>query len=774
MVNPQLLWFLPLALVPILLHLITLHSMRTIELSTFRFLMDSYVQQRRRARLLEFLVMILRLAFVGLVVFFLARPVVHRFAFLGVGGDGKDVVIVIDASPSMAVRSSGTTSFERARSLAGTIINMLVRDDHLKVIRAGRRPQVLVEGFAVHPERIAPRMDNLRTDTGNADLPAAIREAFSSKAHGRRVVYLLTNGLRSSWSALAEHPVLENLDAQTSVVVMNVGTGEPIRNVAVVGEPPEADRVIKGLPVLLDTTVVNSSAEEPTETVLSVMLDDELVRQINLTLEPRQRITRSVSITPNRSGLIKGRFQLPADAYPEDNTFLFCLNVAEKLDVLLVTGPTDETNARSAEVYVKAALKSPQKAKDAFGLDESLLAAAINVISVKDDKLTDVMLNAAEVAVFADVPMDVERAGMLRRYVESGGGIFILPGAHSRAEDYNEHLLDAPMTRQIRLAQPVGNEQDESNFMPVGNINLGHHVLNVFAAEDADYFSTVKFYRYFPIEVRQERAKDQAERVLRPNVLMRLANRTPILAEIPLGEGKVIVAGFAATANWSNLPLKPEFVPMLLRTVAYLQRRADAAAPAAVAPSQPAPIRLTDRWSEARVQAIDPTGKPHKIQLRRSGRSLVGAMLQTEQKGFYTYHIFPHSEEAPERVELGFAVNLSDKKSDFTRMSEDQIREILAGASELAYLRSMPDDTILAEQLTGKREIWRTLIWLCFVVIGAEFFVATLRPRRELAPIAAGSMPSAGEGGLVRRSIRHVLRISGAAEQQVSSSTKSA
>ena len=67
------------------------------------------------------------------------------------------------------------------------------------------------------------------------------------------------------------------------------------------------------------------------------------------------------------------------------------------------------------------------------------------------------------------------------------------------------------MTTQIRLAQPVGNEQDESNFMPVGNINLGHPVLNVFAAEDADYFSTVKFYRYFPIELPQEQPKDQAE-----------------------------------------------------------------------------------------------------------------------------------------------------------------------------------------------------------------------------------------------------------------------
>ena len=43
-------FFLPLAAIPILLHLLTLHRLKTVELSTFRFLFDSYVQQRRRLK----------------------------------------------------------------------------------------------------------------------------------------------------------------------------------------------------------------------------------------------------------------------------------------------------------------------------------------------------------------------------------------------------------------------------------------------------------------------------------------------------------------------------------------------------------------------------------------------------------------------------------------------------------------------------------------------------------------------------------------------------
>ena len=64
-----LLWVLPLALIPIALHLLTLHRIKTVDLSTFRFLFDSYVQQRRRMKFLEALIAMLRTAFVLFLIF---------------------------------------------------------------------------------------------------------------------------------------------------------------------------------------------------------------------------------------------------------------------------------------------------------------------------------------------------------------------------------------------------------------------------------------------------------------------------------------------------------------------------------------------------------------------------------------------------------------------------------------------------------------------------------------------------------------------------------
>src|SRR5436190_6430214 len=101
-------WFVPLAAIPLVLHLLTLHRLRTVELSTFRFLFDSYVQQRRRMQFLEALLAILRVLFLLALVFVFCRPVVKHwdqlFGGSGATGGGRDVVLLVDCSASMNAR----------------------------------------------------------------------------------------------------------------------------------------------------------------------------------------------------------------------------------------------------------------------------------------------------------------------------------------------------------------------------------------------------------------------------------------------------------------------------------------------------------------------------------------------------------------------------------------------------------------------------------------------------------------------------------------------
>ena len=88
---PALLWLLPLAAIPVLLHLLTLHRLKTVELSTYRFLFDSYIQQRRRMQFLEALLAVLRTLFLLFVVLMIAGPGpdVHPSSAFGGGSGGR-------------------------------------------------------------------------------------------------------------------------------------------------------------------------------------------------------------------------------------------------------------------------------------------------------------------------------------------------------------------------------------------------------------------------------------------------------------------------------------------------------------------------------------------------------------------------------------------------------------------------------------------------------------------------------------------------------------
>src|SRR6202030_2308965 len=83
--HPALLWLLPLAAIPVVLHLLTLHRLKTVELSTFRFLFDSYLQQRRRMQFLEALLAMLRTLFLLLVILMIVGPIfsAHNALFGG-------------------------------------------------------------------------------------------------------------------------------------------------------------------------------------------------------------------------------------------------------------------------------------------------------------------------------------------------------------------------------------------------------------------------------------------------------------------------------------------------------------------------------------------------------------------------------------------------------------------------------------------------------------------------------------------------------------------
>ncbi len=158
-------------------------------------------------------------------------------------------------------------------------------------------------------------------------------------------------------------------------------------------------------------------------------------------------------------------------------------------------------------------------------------------------------------------------------------------------------------------------------------------------------------------------------------------------------------------------------------------------------PHEPAPLRISPTWQGARVAATSPDGHAHPIELHAADDRLVGALLETDARGYYNFQVQPPASlagQAPEQ--LGFAVNLDIDQADFASVNQDWVTKTFAG-TPLTFLTGDPSDPVLSAQLHERHEIWRWLIWGMFALIAVEFFLATLRS-------AVGNEPGDGRQSL--------------------------
>lgn len=743
LLNPALVWLLPLAAAPVILHLLTLQRLRTVELSTFRFLFDSYVQQRRQMQFMQALLAFLRTLFLLLLILAACRPVIQNWAGLFRAGSGREVLLLVDCSASMGAKALGQSALDRAKDAARAVVARLHPDDRVTLVRVAGRPTEVFSRFRSEQAAIEEALASLASGPGRGNLYAALASRFGPDARPpvSPLVYFFTDAQASSWRELSRQreAAAKLLPAGTPVVVVRVG-GASGANLAVTGDPPPRQRAVLGLPVRLTARVANYGPVEAEATVRLVVNDREVPAQrATLKLAPgEERVHAFAPYEPAEAGTLRGRFEVSlsgqgADAFPEDDRYLFALPVEPKVRVLLVNGNPSADPFESETLYARAALAAERKADappaaGAAAAATAPVARSLEVSEVGESALSVDAVAGASVIVLANVSaVSPEVGARLRDHVVEGGGLLVFPGDRLNADAYHRALFNPggaaePLTLAT-FGQPVGDPANPGTFARIARVALDHPVFSAFAQADAGaarYFDRVYLKRRHPLDL---------SKAPRTSVLMETADRAPALVQSRFGEGVLVLAGFPLNAKWGNLPLSgAEFVPMMLRLVSFAQARPDAEGPAAVPPDGAAEFSVTGRWAPVAGRVTDPLGRPTALAFERAGVRQTAVFDATSARGYYAAEVRPER-DGSRAAELLFAVNLAADESDPRPVAEAEARELLPSAD-----LTLVDATAEAQQerggLGGEQEVWQPLIWAVFLIIGCEFFLSTLRGGR--------------------------------------------
>jgi hypothetical protein len=520
------LWFLPLAVVPILLHLLTLHRLKTVELSTFRFLFDSYIQQRRKMQFLEALLAILRTLFLIFLVFLFCRPVIKNwdklFGSAGGGSGGRDVVLLMDCSASMNARTAGTAAFDRAKQAALQVVERLDKDDRLTLIRVGARPEELFSRYTTDAKGIQDQIEGLKTTSSRANLFNALLHVFGPDAtrRGNPLIYLFTDCQSSGWKEIRNQGLERLVPTGTPFYVVNVGSNETVANVAVVGDAPRRNRTVAGLPFTLRARVVNYSKTDKAEVTLNVYLDEKEIARTPLSLKPGETVVRKFNHTPREPGIHKGRFEITTrqpDRFPDDDRFLFTLSVEPKIKAVLVNGNAAADPFENEGRYLLTALTTspdePDAKKPALLEGTEDFLRSLDVKDVPESALNAETLKGASVVLLANCgALNVQQYAWLREFVNAGGGLIILPGDRVNPQMYNTQFFPVPGPQgetltAATLGPAEGDPEKAETFEEFAAFDFSHPALQVFDNPDPDarHFKTVHVYKRYKIEMPQKK-----------------------------------------------------------------------------------------------------------------------------------------------------------------------------------------------------------------------------------------------------------------------------
>ncbi len=566
--NPLLLWAIPLCAVPIVIHLLNRRRFKQVPWAAMTFLLAAMKRNRKRLRMEQWLVLLLRTLAVLLLVALVSRP---QLGGGGLLGTKVHHVVVLDDSASMSQRSGSTTLFAKAQDRVRTLADDLAQrrgGDSFSLLRTSRAATPELWNQRVGPElgkRVAAMLKewsvgDLPVDFGGS-LQAVIARAAEVADASRTQIHVIGDARAHDWATEDDKPRPSLLTALHALRpdrdhVTVLGTAGPPANVAVTGVRLLDRLAVAGVPTVLAVDVQNLGLDPAPPGSLAIEVDGQ--SRVVLTvppLAPGESVPIPIAHTFHQAGPHRVDAQLEAsESFPLDDRRTLALDVRDKSRVLLVDGQPDEDDGET--FFLQAAMEIPD--------------AGIEPQVVTDQTLEETDLAPFDLVWLCNVQSpSAATAKRLEQYVASGGGVAVFCGPLVDAARWNELLWrDGKGVLPLALGE-IGGDPDR----PDGAILVqAEHPVCAGVGEVMDllFGNVVLVKRYLTLA---ESPGHGASIVARIDD----AEGPPLLATRTHGSGGGEVALFAVTADksWSNLPSTDLFLVLANQLHRAAARRAD-------------------------------------------------------------------------------------------------------------------------------------------------------------------------------------------------------
>ena len=701
--NQPLLWGLALAGIPLLIHLLYRRQYRRVEWAPMRYLKLSIQRNRRRVRIEQLLLLLVRTCLVLLLFFLVARPVMHAAGLARLwGGDARtNRIVLLDDSLSMGYSDQGKSALARGQEALADLLGTYGEKDRLTLVLASRPDQPLLREVELEDTdeilQLARKVVPCEASDAWQSILPSIDALIAGGSYPLHEVTLITDLRAAGWDVPLAEVGNRWTGQRARLRVIDVGIPET-SNVALLNLRQVDRLALAGTPTRFEAEVQNASQAEQGEMEANLLIDGQATLVRVPGIAPGKTIRVPLVVTLDEPGTHQVEFQLPDDALAGDNRRWAIVQVQQTVDMLLVDGEPSTEPLGGETDFLALALTLAGSTAEPFRVEVLTDAEWASSSRARPDFL-----------VLANVPQStVDQAETIERWVADGMGLVIFVGDQTDPDNYNQLLYKggAGVLGASLLGIADGEftgllveDREDSPLEAVGQLSPA--ALN-----------RIKVRQTY--EVKLPEGEPEGVHVL---ARWNNASSAPAVVQKTFGRGQVLLWTVAADRSWSDWPTDASYVlamresaRAIARSTASLRQltagqklsvdlpaRRDITLPAIEVPGekQAQPLVLAESADGAKA------GKGSDSQGADGARALKYG--DTWRAGLYTME---WRDSVTGAMNEAFAVNPDRRESELARLDIDEFKTQW-GSLEPEVI-SLGTAASAGLNLQGE-EIWRTL-----------------------------------------------------------------
>ena len=671
--------------IPVLIHLIQREKKRVIEFPSLMFVRRIPYQSVRRRRIRHWALLLMRAAAIALVVAAFARPFFRQGAVAAaVGGGAREIVILLDQSASMGYGDH----WARAQEAARTIVRGLGSDDRATLVLFAKNAEENMRATADRT-RLEAAIGAAKVGSGATRYGPALKLAdsiLSRSAIKRREAVLISDFQRSGWSGSEEVRFPEGM----TVSVVSVAS-PGVANLAV-PSVTFARASFSGQERITVTAGLSNKGDAPVANVpVTLTIDGHEIQTERATVAPHASGSVSFTQFTLTGANVRGSIKAGTDALPADNAFHFVLAPSDPVSLVIV----DSGDRTDGSLFLSKAL--------AIGTTPTF---QVDVTTAS--RMTPAAFDKRAVVILNDTMFPPAAGGnALKRFLERGGGLLVVTGDHTTWPQGEAAMLPG------RLGATVDRTTGRSGSL--GYLDYSHPVFDVFKAPRRGDFSAAHVFRYRALQ------SEPADRVL-----ARFDDGAIAAAERKIGAGRAIVWTSTLDDTWTDIGVKPVFLPLVHQIVRYLAHYEPSTSWYTVGQVLDLTARAKGRADRSDRIVVTPSGE--RITHAGGGGEGNEGLLELNEQG--VYEVRPTS--APAGRPEAIAVNLDPAESDLSPIDPRELVAAVTGhATQVAAGPATPVQEMTREESERRQSLWWYLLLAGLLLLAAETVIANRLSRKE-------------------------------------------